>query len=342
MKLSNPLSDINNSKKSPKSGSQIYPSISSSLQKLEKSLVEELPQKSGVLREILSHILSKSGKRIRPALTFLCGGLLQLDSNALDLQLIAQITELIHTASLVHDDLIDDASNRRGQETTHLKWNSKVAVIAGDFLFAQASVKLGELQNTEVVKIYANVLSELCIGEINQAQNRFNFQNLNWDEYLKKSYSKTASLFEASCKSPAIVSSQSPETIIKLGEYGKNLGLAFQIIDDLLDFTSSSEELGKPSMGDLSNGTFTAPVLFGLEDPHSKASLEKLLQDRFQKHDDLLQVKKLLDSCGAFEKTLNLAKSFVQKANEQLKDFPDSNFKDDLLKLGGFISERKL
>ncbi|MDX1921350.1 MAG: polyprenyl synthetase family protein [Candidatus Caenarcaniphilales bacterium] len=340
MKLSE--SSVSNFSENPSKGSHRYSSVISQLNEFEDSLIVQLPQKAGVLKDIISYILSKGGKRIRPTLVFLCSGLLESDSTDKKPQLIAEITELIHTASLVHDDLIDDAANRRGKETTHLKWNSKVAIIAGDFLFAQASVKLGELQDTEVVRIYANVLSELCIGEINQAQNKFELNALTWENYFAKSYSKTASLFEAASKSPAIVSNQSAETVKSLSEYGKNLGLAFQIIDDLLDFTSSSEELGKPSMGDLANGTFTAPILFALEDPSTKKQLEELIQRRFQGIKDLEQTKEILASNGSFNKTHELAQSFIKKANDSLNHFPSSIFKDDLQKLGEFIIERKL
>jgi all-trans-nonaprenyl-diphosphate synthase len=317
-------------------------SVESILQNFNSNLSKQLAQRSGPLKEVVSYIFSRTGKGLRPALTFLCAGLLGLDLQNPRVHLLAQIAELIHTASLVHDDLLDNASNRRGNETIHLKWNAKVAIISGDFLFAQASLKLGEVENNEVVKIFAGVLSDLCIGEVKQANNRFDLKSAELETYIKKSYDKTASLFEAACKAPAMLNQESQEKIQALSEFGKNLGIAFQITDDLLDYTASSQDLGKPSMGDLTNGIFNAPVIYVLQDSNYASAFGELAKGRFKSKEDLGSVKEILNQAQAFDKTQQLAKNYLDKAYENLQVFPDSPFKKDLQAMVAYIIERKL
>ncbi len=178
---------------------------------------------------------------------------------------LAEITEMIHTASLVHDDVVDEAELRRGVPTVHSSFGNRIAVLAGDFLFAQSSWYLANLDNLEVVKLLSQVIMDLAEGEIQQGLNRF-AANLTIDEYIQKSYYKTASLIANSCKSAAVLSESSADLAEHLYSYGRHIGLAFQIIDDILDFTGSTEALGKPAGSDLKSGNLTAPVLYALEE----------------------------------------------------------------------------
>jgi all-trans-nonaprenyl-diphosphate synthase len=319
----------------------LFGSVAAQLQEVERSLTQDLPAACGPLADIVRFIMLNGGKRLRPALTLLSGC---LTSPSLSLSpkhyILAQLTELIHTASLVHDDLLDEADSRRGQESCHMKWGSKVAVIMGDFLFAQASVRLGELNNTEIVKIYAKVLADLCTGEVVQAQHRFNLETLTWQAYLNKSVSKTASLFAAATMSAAILNEQPAEIVQALFLYGQNLGIAFQIVDDLLDFTSTTEALGKPALGDLAQGVFTAPVLYALEDTLVSVGLKELIYTRFTEKETLLKAKELISSAGVLAKTHELANTYVLKAIQCLAPFEDNPFKKDLLLLGDYVLAR--
>ena len=177
---------------------------------------------------------------------------------------LAVLTELIHSASLVHDDVIDGAQIRRGHQTVHGKWNERVAVLLGDLLFAQASICLSQLQNPQIVGIYGRVLGDLCAGEIRQLRQQY-VLNVDWEIYIHKSYCKTASLFSAGCRSAAILNKSSDEIVRQLTGYGKNLGICFQIVDDLLDLTGTADNLGKKTGGDLAHGIVTAPALIVLE-----------------------------------------------------------------------------
>lgn len=316
----------------------LFDSIKDELGQVHERLTDRLPSSAGPLKEMIQFAFSSKGKLLRPALAILSGHLTgKLHSKHF---VLAELTELIHTASLVHDDLLDDAATRRGQEACHLKWGAKISVIIGDFLFAQASLKLGELENTETVKIYAKVLADLCTGEISQAQNRFKLEFADWNNYLKKSSFKTASLFAAATQSAAILNNQKTEVVQKMFDYGHNLGIAFQIIDDLIDFTSSAERLGKPSLGDLKQGLFTAPILFALEKPKYAPELIKLIESGFTENNTLIEAKNLIEASGAFQETFKFAQNYTQKALASLDGFEDNAYKKDLKQITEFILQR--
>ena len=171
-------------KEKPQQWPELFNIINKELLILEENLTNKLPAKSKILSEIIKYVFEAGGKRLRPALCFLTAKATGTITNKHIA--LAELTELIHTASLIHDDIIDSAKLRRGRETVNNLWNDKISVIAGDFLFAQASVRLGELENTEIVKIYANVLSDLCDGEIEQYSLAYN-TNISWEKYLNKS-----------------------------------------------------------------------------------------------------------------------------------------------------------
>jgi len=270
---------IEKNKLEKKSTPDFLTPIENELNILEVNLTNKLSEEGKLLSDIIKHIFSAGGKRLRPALCFLIA---KGTGEIKDKHYIqAELTELIHTASLIHDDIIDSANFRRGKETISNLWNNKVSVIAGDFLFAQASVRLGEVENNEIVKIYAKVLSDLCDGEIEQFTYKFN-TTISWDYYIQKSTTKTASLFSGACKGAAIINNQSPEVIKKANDFGLNLGIAFQIVDDILDFTSSSKDLGKDVCSDLKQGLVTAPTLYALIEKNEKSNkLKTLIESRF-------------------------------------------------------------
>lgn len=181
---------------------------------------------------------------------------------------LAEITELIHTASLLHDDVIDHSVTRRGAPSANLEFGNKMAVLAGDFLLGRASVALARLRHAEVIELLATVIANLVEGEFMQLKNTARDEaNPRWSEdaltyYLQKTYLKTASLISKSCRAAALLGGADAQTVDAAYNYGKNLGLAFQLVDDMLDYTRSEEELGKPAGADLELGLATAPLLF--------------------------------------------------------------------------------
>lgn len=206
---------------------------------------------------------------------------------------LAEITELIHTASLLHDDVIDHSVSRRGSPSANLEFGNKMAVLAGDFLLGRASVALARLRNAEVVELLATVIANLVEGEFMQLKNTAADEKRPvWSEealgyYLNKTYLKTASLISKSCRAAALLGGASAETVEAAYGYGKNLGLAFQLVDDMLDYTRSEVELGKPAGADLELGLATAPLLFAWRD---RPELGELVGRKFAQEGDVQKV----------------------------------------------------
>lgn len=206
---------------------------------------------------------------------------------------LAEITELIHTASLLHDDVIDHSVARRGSPSANLEFGNKMAVLAGDFLLGRASVALARLRNAEVIELLATVIANLVEGEFMQLKNTAQDERKPvWSEealsyYLQKTYLKTASLISKSCRAAAILGGSDPASVEAAYAYGKNLGLAFQLVDDMLDYTRSEKELGKPAGADLELGLATAPLLFAWK---QNPELGALVGRKFEQEGDVARV----------------------------------------------------
>ncbi|XP_022853218.1 solanesyl diphosphate synthase 2, chloroplastic-like [Olea europaea var. sylvestris] len=275
-------------------------------------------------------IFGAGGKRTRPALVFLVSrataeiiGFRELTKEH---RRLAEIIEMIHTASLIHDDVLDESDMRRGKETVHQLYGTRVAVLAGDFMFAQSSWYLANLENLEVIKLISQVIKDFASGEIKQASSLFDC-DVQLDEYLLKSYYKTASLIAASTKGAAIFSGVDSEISEQMYQYGKNFGLSFQVVDDILDFTQSAEDLGKPSASDLAKGNLTAPVIFALE---KETKLRDIIESEFCESGSLEKAVDIIESCGGIDKARELAKSKAELALENLQCLPLSSFRFSL------------
>ncbi|POS83607.1 decaprenyl-diphosphate synthase-like protein subunit 1, partial [Erysiphe pulchra] len=246
---------------------------------------------------------------------------------------LAEITELIHTASLLHDDVVDYSTSRRGNPSANLEFGNKMAVLAGDFLLGRASVALARLRDAEVTELLATVIANLVEGEFMQLKNTAREEkNPIWTEdtltyYLKKTYLKTASLISKSCRATALLGRVTPEIVDAAYYYGKNLGLAFQLIDDMLDYTTSEKELGKPSGADLELGLATAPLLFAWK--HYE-ELGILVGRKFANEGDVSRARHLVIHSDGLNQTRALAESYAQKAIESIRIFPQSDAKKGL------------
>jgi all-trans-nonaprenyl-diphosphate synthase len=241
-------------------------------------------------------------------------------------QRLAEIIEMIHTASLIHDDVIDDSGMRRGKETIHQLYGTRVAVLAGDFMFAQSSWFLANLENIEVIKLISQVIKDFASGEIKQASTLFDC-DVTLDDYLLKSYYKTASLLASSTRSAAIFSGVSTTICEQMYEYGRNLGLSFQVVDDILDFTQSAEQLGKPAGSDLAKGNLTAPVIFALQD---EPKLREIIDSEFSESDSLATAIDLVHRSGGIRRAQELAKEKGDLALQNLQCLPKSQFRSTL------------
>lgn len=251
---------------------------------------------------------------------------------------LAAIVEMIHTASLIHDDVLDAADTRRGDSAVHKLWDNKAAVLSGDFLLARASIALARLGHSQVVREMARSLEALVQGELMQLKSSPD-ERLSLEYYLTKSYCKTASLMAYSCKSAALLSGHALESEVTVAaeKFGYHFGLAFQIIDDLLDFTGTSETLGKPGLQDMSLGLSTAPVLYAAEE---FPELRELIQRKFSKEGDVQTACELVMKSEGLPKTKDLATYHAQAAVDACCSMPDSEARDGLIKLCHVVLSR--
>lgn len=249
---------------------------------------------------------------------------------------LAEITELIHTASLLHDDVIDNSVARRSAPSANVSFGNKMAVLAGDFLLGRASVALARLRDAEVIELLATVIANLVEGEFMQLKNTaLDEANPTWTEdtlsyYLQKTYLKSASLISKSCRAAALLGQNSPEVVEAAYSYGKNLGLAFQLVDDMLDYTTDSESLGKPAGADLELGLATAPLLFAWKD---NQQLGVLVGRKFAADGDVQMARDLVARSNGLEQTRALAQDYADKAASAISSFPDSEPKEGLLEM---------
>ncbi|XP_059661382.1 solanesyl diphosphate synthase 1, chloroplastic-like isoform X2 [Cornus florida] len=332
--------DLKKELRSPISLTNLFEVVADDLLTLNKNLQSIVGAENPVLMSAAEQIFGAGGKRMRPALVFLVSrataetvGLKELTTEH---RRLAEIIEMIHTASLIHDDVLDESDMRRGKETVHQLYGTRVAVLAGDFMFAQSSWYLANLENLEVIKLISQVIKDFASGEIKQASSLFDC-DVELEEYLIKSYYKTASLIAASTKGAAIFSGVDSSVSEQMYQYGKNLGLSFQVVDDILDFTQSAEQLGKPAGSDLAKGNLTAPVIFALE---REPKLREIIESEFCENGALDEAIELVMSSGGIERAQDLAKEKADLAIKNLQCLPLSSFQMALEEMVLFNLER--
>ena len=319
------------------SATSFFSPVESDLTVLTETLKQLVGARHPILYAAAEHLFGAGGKRLRPAIVLLVSrATMPMQDITAKHRRLAEITEMIHTASLVHDDVVDEADVRRGVPTVHSSFGNRVAVLAGDFLFAQASWHLANLDNLTVVKLLSQVIMDLAEGEIQQGLNRFD-TSLSIDAYLEKSYYKTASLLANSAKAAGVLSNVSPQLSDDLYGYGRHLGLAFQIVDDILDFTASEDELGKPACSDLKSGNVTAPALYALEE---HPTLARLIDREFAEEGDFERAIALIDNSQGLDRTRKLARTHSQLARRHLERLPQSEPRQALAKLADYVLSR--
>ncbi|KAH7439565.1 hypothetical protein KP509_04G067100 [Ceratopteris richardii] len=315
--------------------------VTEDLQILNKSLHNAVGSENPLLMAAAEQIFSAGGKRMRPALVLLVSRATAQLAGLKDInpqhRRLAEIIEMIHTASLIHDDVLDESDVRRGKETIHQLFGTRIAVLAGDYLFAQSSWYLASLENMEVIKLISQVIKDLANGEIKQASSLFDC-DMTLQAYLDKSFYKTASLIAASTRAAAIFSGVSSEVCQRMFSYGMNLGLAFQIVDDILDFTQSTEQLGKPAGSDLAKGNLTAPVLFALEDDQE---LRRIIDTEFMEEGSLEMAVKLVQKGKGIERAWALAKQKGNEAKSCLECLLPGSLRSSLEGMVDYVLERR-
>lgn len=293
------------------------------------------------VNDICGHILFAGGKRIRPLLTVLFGRLCGLDTQQLyDLSVTP---EYLHAASLLHDDVIDGGDMRRGKPAAYRIWGNKATILAGDFLYARAIYLASSFGKAAIAQTIAETVARMSEGEILQLQR---IGNTSFDEnaYLQIVEYKTASLIATSCKIGALLADATQEQIAAAHSYGHFLGIAFQIIDDALDYTADPKEAGKGIGTDLSEGKLTLPLAATLQMANSKdkAWLHATLAQKDFSDSSLIRIQKIIQESGALAYTMNKAHNFINQAIEGLDIFENSPIRQQLTCIAHFVAERKI
>jgi heptaprenyl diphosphate synthase len=305
-------------------------------QKVHKRLQEVLYCGNPEFDHILNYLAENSGKMLRPRMVFLSGALYPNDENRLiD---IAVAVELIHMASLVHDDIIDNSELRRGKPSLNQRWGNQVSVLTGDYLFAAAFNLISLSNSPEVMEKLTTTIKVMCSGEIRQLGLLFDL-NLSEEDYFDKTYRKTACLFASSCAVGAILGKAPQKQIRMLEQYGLYLGYAYQIIDDVLDFVSDSELLGKPVASDLSQGNITLPVILALKDHRQGEKLRNILQNGVSQPSQLNQVQEILEESGALEESVYLSRQYLELGLTLLEELPQTTVIEEMKSLSRYLLE---
>jgi len=312
--------------------------IKSELEETEKCILSALKTRQRVLSSAITELLESGGKRLRPALLLLSAKFGDFDKDKL-IPLAASI-EILHMATLVHDDIIDDSKFRRGSPTVQSKWGKDTAVFAGDFLFTRAFSLITQKTSFENLQRLAGVIKSICEGEIDQFYHRFNL-NTTVMQYIKRIGRKTALLFALSCRIGAMESGCNSMIQRSLWNYGFNLGMAFQITDDLLDFNGNPDIVGKPVMSDFASGVFTLPVIYTINQKNYRQKIEDILGRNTFTLEELMQVKKWTEESGGMEYTRELNRRYLIRAHKSLENLPDISAKSSLEQLIKVVAERQ-
>ncbi|CAK6968562.1 decaprenyl-diphosphate synthase subunit 1 isoform X1 [Scomber scombrus] len=311
------------------------------LTSLYDDIKKELVVSKEELNSLCDYYFDGKGKAIRPMIVVLMARALNIHSNRDgDLlpgqRAIAMISEMIHTASLVHDDVIDGSDKRRGKQTINEVWGERKAILAGDFILSVASMALARIGNITVVKVLSQVIEDLVRGEFMQLGSKEN-ENERFKHYLEKTFKKTASLIANSCKAVSILVNPDPEVHEIAFQYGRNVGIAFQLVDDVLDFTTGAAQLGKPVAADLKLGLATGPVLFACQ---QFPELHAMIMRRFSTKGDVDQAWQYVLQSDGVEQTKYLAQRYCQEAIKQVSLLRPSPERDALIRLTEMVLTR--
>jgi len=319
---------------------EILAMVKDDLAAIEVELEQNLNPYLDLISKVARHILFSGGKRLRPLLMVLsarlCGYKGDYDKT------FSTVFEYLHAASLLHDDLIDDAAMRRGKPVAHSIWGNSAAILVGDFLLARSLSISAKTGNMKVIRTIAKITENMSQGEIHQLMRKGEL-DISEEEYMEVIRRKTAVLFQGACRISAIISDAPNEKEKALSDYGYNIGLAFQMADDLLDYTSDTKVLGKEVGADLKEGKLTLPVIYSLKvaDMKDRSRMEKIIKDKYFSVNDFKTLAELLLKYKGISYTQKLASEHIKKAKEALSIFEPSETKEILVKVADYALNRK-
>lgn len=310
--------------------------LKADLELIERELEKSIQSEMGLLQEASIQLLKAGGKRIRPAFVLVCAKFGTYDIHFIKNTAIA--LELIHMASLVHDDVIDNADLRRGKPTINYKWDDRIAMYTGDYILARSLDYMTNIQTPVAHRILAKAIIEVCQGEIEQIKDKYRFdQNLR--NYLRRIKRKTALLIAVSCELGAVSAGVDEKIYRKLYRFGYYIGMSYQITDDILDFTGTEESLGKPAGEDLRQGNITLPALFAMKDQNLKSKIIEV--DERTSKEDMQKLISAITQSGAIERSYKLSQKYLDKATSILTELPSIPARKMLQDIAKYIGKRK-
>jgi len=313
----------------------IIDQLKGDLQQVDKTILQFAQGKSPLIQEISNHLINSGGKRIRPILLILAAQLCGTKTGQ-DHHNLAAAVELIHSATLLHDDVVDTSHVRRGKKTANAIWDNKASILVGDYLFSVAFQLMVKSKNLAVLDLLAKASSTMADGEVMQLENSTNVE-LSIEKYLEIIFGKTAVLFSAACEVGALINNVSDAELVGLRDFGKNLGIIFQIVDDLLDYSSKEQVLGKDLGNDFFEGKVTLPIILTSQKANEtdrnfiSETFIKNLHSAERDQNDFLKILELLNKYDGFEASKNMALKHHAAALQNLEIFVNSPAKSDLI-----------
>jgi octaprenyl-diphosphate synthase len=320
---------------------KILTAVATDFEEIEKALAENLNPYLDLVAEVAGHLLFSGGKRLRPLLMVLSARLCGYTGNYE--KTFSTALEYLHTATLLHDDLVDGAVLRRGKQVAHATWGNAITVLVGDYLLARALSIAAGTGRLRVIQILAELTESMSQGEVHQLMRKGDIR-LKEDEYLEVIRRKTAMLFEAACRVSAIISDAPDDKETALAQYGYNLGIAFQMADDLFDYTLTTSDFGKEVGADLREGKLTLPVIYALGNATSadRGLMIKIIQDPNFSVEDFKALVDLLDKHGGLAYTQKVASGYIDNAKKALSIFDPSETKDIMLDVADYALARSM
>jgi heptaprenyl diphosphate synthase len=312
--------------------------IKKELKIVERSLIDNINTDIPILDNASTHLIKAGGKRLRPAFTLLAA---KIYSDSLEKAIpVAVALELIHMASLVHDNVIDNSNVRRGAETVKSKWGNRVSVYAGDYILAKSLYLVAGYKRSDMVDVLAEASMKICEGEIIQMRSCYDV-NQGFKDYLRRIERKTALLISVSCKLGGMVSDAPQKEIKALTKYGYYLGMAFQVTDDILDFTADEKTLGKPVGSDIRQGVITLPALYALKNDRKREELGELLSSPELCISQAEKIIKIVINSSGIDYAYDITRRYAQKARQQLSLLPTVPATKTLGDMTDYILNRK-
>lgn len=313
-----------------------YPEINEDLKSVKNIMYKNVKCSEKRIENALESLISSGGKMLRPAFLVLSARLGKFDSDKI--YNLGAVIEMLHMATLIHDDIIDDSPIRRGSETTQAKYGKNYAVFMGDFLFSKCFMMISDKASLKNLKMVSKVIARICIGEIEQFSFKYN-KNVSVNNYLKRIAAKTAALFSLSFYIGASESGFDQKFCKNMAKAGYCIGMAFQIIDDILDYNSTEHVVGKPVGNDIKEGIFTLPLIYALQ--QNDNVLGNLLSKELYSSEDIEKIIDIVNRSGGIERARELALKYTEKAFKHLSYLPESEAKNILIEVASELLVRK-